>query len=122
MHISNFYSLIQRLRIFLFRVRYCQVILHSSVLEIALLACMGLVASYLVYNGSISVVDMIISDLLGVEYQSLPEEVKVDTTDSNDSPEEAKKKAFRKKLYDTGLTCFCALLIIGALALSVDSF
>ena len=114
-------SMLQKLKILFCRVKYGQVILHSSIFEMILLGCMGLVASYLVYSGSVSVVDMIISDLMGVEYHSLPEEKEV-ISDPTDSPEVVKKKAFHKRLYNTGLTCFCALLIIGALALSVDSF
>ena len=107
-------QLLKKLTLLVFRIRYNQIIMHSSLFEVFSLCCMGLVASYLVYNGSISVTDLIISDLLGEEYHSLPEEEKVPP---NESPEEEQKRKARAKLYDTGFQCLFVILVIGGLVL-----
>jgi len=73
----------------------------------------GLVASYFVYNGSVSVTDLVLSDLLGGEYHSLPEEEKI----PNESPEAEQKRKARAKLYDTGFQCLFVILVIGGLVL-----
>jgi hypothetical protein len=98
-----------------FKIKGSKLILHSSIGDLFLYACLTLAASYLVYNGSMSIGDLFVSDLAGVEYYSTPEDSNV--TGIDESPEAAQKRKSRAELYDRGLQCLFVVLVIGGLAL-----
>jgi len=99
---------------FAFTIKGSELILHSSIGDLFLYGCLGLAASYYVYNGSISIGDLLVSDVSGVEYHSAPD---YSGPGVDDSPEAAQKRKLRAKLYDRGLQCLFVVLVVGGLVL-----